>query len=1536
MLSFPASTLQPSLFSRERIVGTLDSLSLSPLLCKPRFFPRMDNQNDDGLEIVAIGSLYRGPWVKKYWSCSRGKDRYPYPVGYQAVRTCAGDTYRMEIHEGSKGPLFLVAAGGKSVTGQTPDIAWGKFNKENNCRVKIWHGKRFSCKIDGIQLFGFTNPFVQRLLRELVADEHRLTESSLILPSCKDSLTLEKQNSNLHRLPDLLVELQKQETSGKKWKKQRSKAFHSRPKRQKTHDPSTQMHQGFKCESQTRHCEGTVDDLHERSLTSHKISREDDPSYDDYVCKTKISGTDWSNKLSFSSPLEEEADETCILPTNKESCSLNINHAIAVSSVHPTLRYDNEGNTKLAEAKDGFPTLESYHSLYHCCEKEDLAKDSGDLCSYKEMHVFLQGRDCTVNEDKNDKGEQTFTLPNVLTSNLVLVPDSFELTHDNTACPVLGNNKRNPEVASSEVVAVDTCLLCSSNGVEMHMSMEGKDAGDILRFNLQKEEAPPAILKDMSNSALPAFGVPASEGSYLKSQSDEENHVDLGTQYSGSERSDSDIMGKEFAKSMMEVLLPQALPLLKYSRRKKVNRKMKLDNIKQGASQDAINIPVKDHGAFNSSDVLCKDGVDSESSKEPEAAVKNQLQVLGPHLEVDVDPIIADSLEDDTYADLLTSHTPLSVNLGKADVNPVGDSENQWENSNLLGWDFETLKMCSPKSRQAGECLLLSNATKAGEFHEFVPHDFASRHSNASASEDRNSKNNNENHCKLKGFPFISESDEPMPIVVPKSSNKSHSSASCASIEFKEQKDSGSSSNEGDDHSLRSDSAMLCLVAETVETRHVGLQNDCQDGPENNIPNANFANLHISFKQEDSSIHGQCYSPVEDTSDLLNLECGIQLLETDGRMFVSKTSDTHLKDLQGATSSSEHALASPNVKGHPCMPFFSDAKELDQSKMVTDVGTANAFMEKLFDNTTFEPQISQHTVVEGNFAVEFSSPNGNKLTNHFCDVDVERAIPAESISMGISVMDGDAVDTAKNGEVMGCTSIPYIQKEKECKLNVLEEEDVLNVSRKPDFLSLPAKDCCPALCFEKPVNIPVKRQTCFTGDPSNKVVPDQRDDILLNERKPETVAFNHLNSMSTKCNNSSTSCIDLVSCCVSPIPVSSMLLKKQRNGVLLCVICGLPEEMSRTLFVYAIPDKELTEKYPSFHGYAPIQLPLCSYSYDQKFPGERSKIQFIPDGKLLVLLDSIRTPWCSKRDFGCLCSVCKAASQGSSVKVVSVKAGYMSVLAKLKVVETSHCLLVCEPCYLVAAQKWGKLHVWVMNTTWSMDVEEFTLPYFTDTAIMVELEKMPNWPYLIIGHDCVGRFGLWDVSRRVLLAKFSYSGCSIHHFVPFGFFSGAIPSVDEVGHQAAVLSTSELSFWGPSGKSACSPMESEDVAVWLLVSTVSCDTYWSNHCFEGSDKSYTGCWRLALLLKDMLILGNTVDTRSSAANVLPGYGIIGRIDGHVYLWKLTSGHKVAYLNNLKGARVSCIAADASSNTFAVASADCRVFLYMCSSSPWGS
>uniref|UniRef100_A0ACD5Y481 Uncharacterized protein n=1 Tax=Avena sativa TaxID=4498 RepID=A0ACD5Y481_AVESA len=129
---------------------------------------------DRFIEMVSAGALYRGGarWERKYWSCSRGKDRYPYPVDYHAVRHFAGISYAMEIQEGPRGPLFQVTSTkGDSATGQTPDIAWKNLHKKTGAKVRDWQREgSFPQKIDGVELFGFKNASVQRLLRQLLVD----------------------------------------------------------------------------------------------------------------------------------------------------------------------------------------------------------------------------------------------------------------------------------------------------------------------------------------------------------------------------------------------------------------------------------------------------------------------------------------------------------------------------------------------------------------------------------------------------------------------------------------------------------------------------------------------------------------------------------------------------------------------------------------------------------------------------------------------------------------------------------------------------------------------------------------------------------------------------------------------------------------------------------------------------------------------------------------------------------------------------------------------------------------------------------------------------------------------------------------------------------------------------------------------------------------------------------------------------------------------------------------------------------------------
>lgn len=41
---------------------------------------------------------------------------------------------------------------GSSSSGKTPDQAWEEFQKKGCPRIKIWHGKRLSSKMDGLEV----------------------------------------------------------------------------------------------------------------------------------------------------------------------------------------------------------------------------------------------------------------------------------------------------------------------------------------------------------------------------------------------------------------------------------------------------------------------------------------------------------------------------------------------------------------------------------------------------------------------------------------------------------------------------------------------------------------------------------------------------------------------------------------------------------------------------------------------------------------------------------------------------------------------------------------------------------------------------------------------------------------------------------------------------------------------------------------------------------------------------------------------------------------------------------------------------------------------------------------------------------------------------------------------------------------------------------------------------------------------------------------------------------------------------------------
>lgn len=60
-------------------------------------------------------------------------------------------------------------------------------------------------------------------------------------------------------------------------------------------------------------------------------------------------------------------------------------------------------------------------------------------------------------------------------------------------------------------------------------------------------------------------------------------------------------------------------------------------------------------------------------------------------------------------------------------------------------------------------------------------------------------------------------------------------------------------------------------------------------------------------------------------------------------------------------------------------------------------------------------------------------------------------------------------------------------------------------------------------------------------------------------------------------------------------------------------------------------------------------------------------------------------------------SVC---SEESALKIVKVEHGYVSVVATLRTAEIVDCFLIFEPNLLCSVGESGRLHVWVMNSTW--------------------------------------------------------------------------------------------------------------------------------------------------------------------------------------------------------------------------------------------
>ncbi|KAL1198392.1 hypothetical protein V5N11_004212 [Cardamine amara subsp. amara] len=411
-----------------------------------------------------------------------------------------------------------------------------------------------------------------------------------------------------------------------------------------------------------------------------------------------------------------------------------------------------------------------------------------------------------------------------------------------------------------------------------------------------------------------------------------------------------------------------------------------------------------------------------------------------------------------------------------------------------------------------------------------------------------------------------------------------------------------------------------------------------------------------------------------------------------------------------------------------------------------------------------------------------------------------------------------------------------------------------------------------------------------------------------------------------KINNEMEKTVELLGCYFHPMPVSSVLLKSVGNEIYICVLSFATDDRVRTLFMYKISAKAPSKGFPSVIGYTPAILPIV----DDKSGGngilERSYLHFTPDGDHLIFTGNIKTPYCSKKDIDCSCLTCTLACfEENAVRIFQVKTGHVSLVTKLQADDSVQCVVVCDPNYLIAAVKSGNLIVWDMNSHWRGPIEEFViLANPCIPSCIVELQKIPKCPHLIIGHNGIGEFTIWDISKRSLVSRFASPSNMIFEFIPTSLFAWhPVHSHSTIeDHTDMILAATKLWFAKGINNKALVPAEVKDTAIWLLVSTdldsdAKCD----------SVESPGRCWRLALLVRNQVILGSQLDPRAGAVSTVSGHGVAGTVDGLVYLWDLSTGAKLGSLHDFKGKRVSCISTDHDSRNICIASEDGQLLVY---------
>ncbi|MCO5565133.1 hypothetical protein L7F22_018804 [Adiantum nelumboides] len=526
---------------------------------------QMEKRKRSGLEITCIGVLYQGPWEKKYWSSSRGKDRYPYPVGYQAVRCINGKSYHMEIQEGARGPSFVVASGqGLKWSADTPTIAWHDAMKKTSSFSSRTRGRLLSSDINGSEvepdgeilrlecgneLFGFLDLLVQRLFRELVLVHEGEAQPDDCLE--KQAVDVVKQKSTMAGCSE-----------GFGWSS--SRTVQVRKSRTSIVRFETTKGSKLSCESSLKQSCSTKG--HRRRLKLVKPPKRTRESAD-----AEISGPCEHPLPQIPSPISSQAREGCIQSDPKteqmqEALCETKKGAFQEISKDKLLK-----GTVIPDSYDEFPSqMSSGQAIIHVKtlplvifssknNNRDLAPTSGDVPS-------LHG-----SENLSDPGD--FEGPLSLKHKIQLtLSEENSLKCESISQDLSSPAKNAPDIQLNHTVVPDSCdirsqdlCLQTKNPLEIHLKNTIiPDSFDMESLHeahtvTQGVALSSQTVLEQGSALFDKFDSLPSHSAKEESQSSEGN----------TQKGESDSFGQELTKSMISLLLPQALQIYNKKGRKR-------------------------------------------------------------------------------------------------------------------------------------------------------------------------------------------------------------------------------------------------------------------------------------------------------------------------------------------------------------------------------------------------------------------------------------------------------------------------------------------------------------------------------------------------------------------------------------------------------------------------------------------------------------------------------------------------------------------------------------------------------------------------------------------------------------------------------------------------------------------------------------------------------------------------------------------------------------------------------------------------------